>query len=85
MVNRLAVKFIAILFVPPQPLLPSRQRKRGSSNHRRQRLLDPRWSLSSGRPKAGLVGGDDHFGDELRWRLGRGLNGINAQAGAPMM
>jgi hypothetical protein len=23
MVNRLAVKFIAILFVPPQPLLPS--------------------------------------------------------------
>jgi len=28
MVNRLAAKFIAILFVPPQPLLPSRQRKK---------------------------------------------------------
>ena len=84
MVNRLAVKFIAILFVPPQPLLPPR-RKRGVQQSPTSAFagspLEPVIRPAKGEP----VGGDDHFGDELRWRLGRDLNGINAQAGVPMM
>jgi hypothetical protein len=84
MVNRLAEKSSRSCSCRRNPSTVT-SAKAGSSNHRRQRLLDPRWSLSSGRPKAGPVGGDDHFGDELRWRLGRDLNGIDAQAGVPMM